>query len=425
MKDSLSTILQNYSSANAIRFHMPGHSGVDIGINTNIDITELSFSDNLISATGAILDTEKLIADAYNMPYALMLTCGATSAVAIALYVASLHGDSIGIVGDAHKSVYNYADIFKLKIHKINDENMLDNLPKLAAIIITSPDYFGNTKCIEKYKGNHLIIVDQSHGAHFAFSSQLPDNQNSADILITSWHKTLPVLTGGAVISCNNNDIYSQLLIGRNILHSSSPNYMIMSSIDNCVRSMSACGNKIYNEVITKISLLTKSLPDRYTHIASDDVTRLVIATKYANGAVLSSILQTFCVYIEMSYEDKIVCIITPYNYHHLQRFFDILSQINLDKSIINCKDFLPSFDIKSTTDYNEKNAKLIDISESKNRVCMTTIGLYPPCVPIITKGEIITKEIIDFLIEKQTNIFGLITGKILAAKHIKGETNE
>ena len=64
----------NYAKSEPIRFHMPAHNGEDIQITTAMDITELSFSDNLIESNGVIKNCEQNIAKAYGTKYALMLT---------------------------------------------------------------------------------------------------------------------------------------------------------------------------------------------------------------------------------------------------------------------------------------------------------------------------------------------------------------
>lgn len=414
MQESLAEVLSKYTDSNAIRFHMPGHNGTRLDIDTSMDITELSFSDNLLSAHSIISDTERLIASAYDMSYALMLTSGATSGVAISLRVASLHGDSIAVVGNAHKSVYNYANIFSLKVIRIESEKDIVNIPNLSAVIITSPDYFGEVIDHSKYIGNHLLIIDQSHGAHFAFSSELPAPSTDADILITSWHKTLPVLTGGAVITCNDDNIYSELLSSREMLHTSSPSYITMSSIDSCVRLMARDGEKLYHEVIIAIDEFRRNLSNKYDFIANSDPTRLVISLKGMSASALASALENYGIYVEMSYEDKLVSIITPYNYQHLVRFNQVLSQLTLHNTL----DLTPAFELSHSDSYKESNSRLINISDSEGMVCMTSVGMYPPGVPIIIKGQILTDQIITYLNQNINNTFGLISGKILVTEN-------
>ena len=145
------------------------------------------------------------------------------------------------------------------------------------AIIFTSPNYFGKVQDIQKLKNTTaLVIADSSHGAHFAFCSKLPDLQTDiADITVLSFHKTLPVLTGGAGILTNDEKLYQMLVYSRSILHTSSPSYLIMASIDNAICEMALNGETLYNQVLSEIDNFKKQLCDRYFVVDNDDKTRL------------------------------------------------------------------------------------------------------------------------------------------------------
>lgn len=83
------------------------------------------------------------------------------------------------------------------------------------------------------------MIMDEAHGAHFGFHPYFPKNSNTlgADIVIHSLHKTLPSLTQTALLHmngelANRTDIREYV----HMLQSSSPSYILMAGIDECVR---------------------------------------------------------------------------------------------------------------------------------------------------------------------------------------------
>ena len=81
--------------------------------------------------------------------------------------------------------------------------------------------------------------MDEAHGAHFGFHEYFPQNANvrGADIVIHSLHKTLPSLTQTALLHMNGNLVDRDSV--RRYLHmlqSSSPSYILMASIDECIR---------------------------------------------------------------------------------------------------------------------------------------------------------------------------------------------
>ena len=82
------------------------------------------------------------------------------------------------------------------------------------------------------------MIVDEAHGAHFGFHPYFPRNANEkgADIVIQSIHKTLPSLTQTALIHMNGQIVDRESVrMYLHMLQSSSPSYILMASIDECI----------------------------------------------------------------------------------------------------------------------------------------------------------------------------------------------
>lgn len=410
MEEKLYQTLKNYADSKPIRFHMPAHNGEDIGLSVDMDITELSFSDNLISSDGVIANTEANIAKAYNVPYAIMLTCGATNGVAIALHTAKQFGNELLIVGDCHKSVYNYANIFGFKISKIDKLNTNTNYNKFAAIIITTPNYFGKTFDLSPLNGTTaLVIADCSHGSHFAFSSELPNlDTKIADITILSFHKTLPVLSGGAGVLCKDKKIYDLLCYSRSLLHSSSPNYLIMASIDKAICKFDNSGEKLFEEVINSIKSFEQLLDKRYSVMQTDDISRLCICLNGISADSVQKLLEQQNIFIEMAYCDILVLIVTPFNCKHLQTLANVLN-------ILHCTDIYAPINAPKCVKIGVKSQKMAfcDIDEALDKTSASNVGIYPPGTPIIHIGDKITKEILEILQRNDLEIFGLTNGKI------------
>lgn len=409
MQNNLYNKLKEYADSNPIRFHMPSHNGESVGISTAMDITELSFSDNLMQSENIIANTEKNIAKAYGTKFSLMLTNGATAGVAIALFAAKNYGNKLLLLGDMHKSVHNYAHIFDFKV-TITDSLRDIDPNDYNVIVVTSPDYFGKVTDIEQLKNTTaLVIVDASHGAHFPFSSKLPSlNTSVADITILSFHKTLPVLTGGAGIITDDKEIYDLLCYSRNMIHSSSPSYLTMASIDNAICEFYNNGENLYSACIKEIENFKNILCSRYSVVETDDITRLCICAKNIDSTKIAKALEQKNIYIEMTYYDILVAIVTPYNYKHLSTLAKTLNEIE-------CSDKIAKFNVKkpSKIDIKDKKITFENIKDCENKICASNIGIYPPGTPILKIGDVITKDIIQFLINSDVEIFGLVSGKI------------
>ncbi len=411
MQNKLYNTIKKYVKAKPIRFHMPGHNGYNININTSYDITELSFSDNLIESKDVILNVERNIATAYHTNYSLMLTNGATSGVAIALHTAKNFGNKLLLVSAQHKSVHNYANIFSFDITYTESLQNI-NLNDFDIVVINTPNYFGEVLIdINQLKDcKPLVIWDASHCSHFAFNSKFPKLPTDiADITILSFHKTLPVLTGGAGIVCNDQNIYNHLCYSRSMLHSSSPSYLTMISIDNAICNYSQNGEKLYDKVFTELKLFKHKLnKSKYKYIVTTDFTRLCICTNGISAKKISEQLEEENIYLELAQKDILVAIITPYNYKHLIRYAKALNNITCTEKYEDFyKEKLSKIDTKC------KSIEFLDLKDCSNRISASNIGIYPPGTPIITIGDLLDESVINYLANTEYEIFGLTNGKV------------
>lgn len=382
MKTPLYDIVKKYKPE--IRLHMPGHSG-ECSISplysvSPFDITELDFSDNLLSATGVIKECEFLMADAYGSKYCLFFTNGCTNALFTAICVAKEKVKCLEILGTPHKSIINACELFGVP-YNVVDEISCD----ADGIIVTTPDYYGNVINvfeIRKAHPNAFIIVDEAHGAHFAFSKLLPNNTNEeADFVVNGLHKTLPVFTGGAILRTTKKDLYQKAEEYRAKVHSTSPSYLIMSSMDFARGYMLENGEKDYAELKKRIDNL--AFPKGFEIVKTDDFSRVVIRVpEHTTGYAVAKDAQKKGIYFELVESNLLVCIATPFNMNKLH----LLEDLNPNPQPVTTKDLF----------------KFVGTVAKKD------IGLYPPGKIYIKKGELISKEIVEILSKDAERVFGL-----------------
>lgn len=428
---TLLDVVEKYAKIDK-RFHTPGHEiggSESLYSNAIYDVTELDITDNLIKPSGVILDLEKELAKIYGAKRTLVITSGATTGNFIMLNVIKKLGKTL-VVGGAHKSIYNGLELFN--VPAVFMEERLENgivkfptkeelnkyLDDVASVVITSPNYFGkviDTDIIKwlQSKGK-VVVVDEAHGGHFVFSSLLPRSLSSvADIVVDSLHKTLPVYTGGALIHINNEALIAETEFYHSILHTSSPSYVTMCSIDFMQDKFQKEGESLYaklKDVVDSIKL------DRFKVIKTDDFSRLVIDVFPFSADSVREELERRGVYIEMSYSRYLVLILSPLNIDKLIGAIAILKDIENDgealirfeKANLDAQDF----------GYQErreckKNAYFVDVSEAVGKVARCEIGVYPPGIPFIKSGERIDEQKIDYILSNPEKIFGLTSGKI------------
>ncbi|MCL2158933.1 MAG: hypothetical protein FWH48_05955 [Oscillospiraceae bacterium] len=280
----LTDIIGEYEKKGPVRFHMPGHKGKTSELaaepSHSRDITELFFTDNLYepdSKVNLIYGLEERIAKCFfkdQKTESLISCAGATLCVQAAILalknLKKTRRDIIYVICDAasHISAINamqLLDMTPLWIYP--GENFLErikyyaNSQNISGVYVTSPDYFGQMKDIEKIskeckKHSLELVVDNSHGAHLAFHAGgcLHPIGLGASLSIDSLHKTLPVLTGAALLHSNGNfDKEIDLRPAMKMFASTSPSYLILQSIEQMVDLLEERGSKEHSRLLGEI----------------------------------------------------------------------------------------------------------------------------------------------------------------------------
>ena len=364
----------------AVRFHMPAHCGnlsSPLYASAPFDVTELSFSDNLSLPQGLILQAEKAVASAAGSPYSLFFTAGATSAMFVAVCITCERVEKYTIVGEVHKCVTNALKLFRRPYEKC------DAPEGAEAIILTTPDYFGMVKDVAELRRknpNAIIIADEAHGAHFAYSSLLPDSAiKYADIVVQSMHKTMPVYSGGALLHVKKESDYLAAIEARAELHTSSPSYLTMASMDYARWLFEENGERYYENIQEAVENL--SLPEGFIRRRTDDFSRLVINTpEETTGYAVAADAEKQGIFFETSTSDSLVAIVTPFNFEKLA----LLKNLRAPKT--------------------EKE----DLSHLLGQRARNDLILYPPGSILLRRGEVIDEKTLEIIIKEKGRILGL-----------------
>ena len=382
-----------------------------------MDITEIVGMDNLLAASGVIKEAEDLIAKAYNFKHSLMLTQGSTTSMQMCVYLAKQRGLQIVSFNKMHSSFYNATRLFECGYIEVSDiEKLKDVLQKSAkqvAIFTTSPDYFGNIGSINELnelKGDNLLIVDAAHGAHFPFSSLLPKYPDG-DIVFSSMHKTMPAKTSSAIINVNDDALYEELVFIRTLIHSTSPSYLTMASIDLARADFEEHGEGYYSIIKNAIDSLNGEISG-FTIEHSDDFSRLVISKENMDGYDLLLQLHDMGIEAEMAYENKVVFILTPFNISDLHRLKSVLLVVKPKTVDGYIKD-----EEHAHSEGVEGIATFVEINEAEGMYANGDISIYPPSQRIIKRGDKITKEDINILNKHKGHILGLVNNKVPVLK--------
>ena len=448
--------LKEYGNGDCYPFHMPGHkrnlqSGPLSGL-YQIDITEIDGFDDLHHPESVILKAQKRAAAFYHSEETYFLINGSTSGILSAVSAITNGGDTLLIARNCHKAVYHAAFLNHMKVRyvypeiysgydiageitvekvkrKINAICGEDNKEgKLAGVIITSPTYDGISSDIKGiadvvHRYGVPLIVDQAHGAHFGIHQDFPDSAicQGADLVIHSVHKTLAAPTQTALLHKNGSLVDRERLKRYlRIYQSSSPSYPLMAGIDEAIGIAQQEGEERLSLLLEYRKKFLRAVGScKYIRICPyTEPGKLVISVKGSSmtGRQLYDILrERYHLQMEMASGTYVLAILSMMDRAEgMERLSDALCEIDRELCFSSEKDlplpYLESAPPKSMElwesfagAYEEE-----DICKSQGRIAAEFVSLYPPGIPLLTPGEIITEQIVDIIEKYQRNGYAI-----------------
>lgn len=472
MEKYLDQALAAYSKTDYYPFHMPGHKRQKMSdrIPEEIDITEIEGFDNLHHAEGIIEEAQKRLAETFGAEHSFLLVNGSTSGLLSAICGSVKKGSRVLIGRNSHKAVYHAAYLMELKVEYLYPERTkfgiqgsvmpdqvkrkLQEFPDTAAVIITSPTYDGVVSDIESiadivHTYKIPLIVDEAHGAHFGFSAEFPQKALTlgADLCIESLHKTLPSYTQTAVLHVGDTGLVDLERIKRylGIYQSSSPSYILMAGMDRCTRMLQQHGKELFHNFEDRLKAFYQSCGDfkkvqvfpyksEDAGIWEKDISKILISAENAglNGQQLYDLLlNQYHLQMEMASGHYVTALTSIMDTDEgFARLLDALREIDsrkengqgtvilpLEKTGRESKILTPEeiyqpgekrMEIFEAVDAEKQTAELC---RSAGRISGEFIYLYPPGIPLVAPGEMITSEIlrvIDICQRRHMQVQGL-----------------
>lgn len=434
MKTPVIDMLDAFAEKGAVRMCMPGHKGKGEGFFREImkrDITELFFSDNLMEPEGVIAESEKLFAELFGAAQAYFSVNGSTAGI-WAMVSAS---ERILVERGSHRAVFKAAEYLGKECYVINgrfsegryqppdEDEIIRGASAVGAdtVLLTSPDYYGflhfGETLYQKLKDKGIrLFADSAHGAHFGLSPRLPENCiKYCDACVVSVHKTLSAMTQSAVLMARTEETGRELGKALSDFMTTSPSYPLMASIEYArVRAENSRGE--YERLYKDVERIKKRLAGSRIRIPdNDDFTRLVLdASDCGGGYALGAFMEARDIYPEMTDKYRAVLILTPEDGKEaLNMLADTAEEyletpVSMEKTI--AREMV--YEGKGVTEYRPdvRNKIYIPLKKACGERAAEEIGIMPPCVPLIMKGEIINEEVINLLYDeiKRGNVYGV-----------------
>ncbi|MGN0604928.1 MAG: aminotransferase class I/II-fold pyridoxal phosphate-dependent enzyme [Oscillospiraceae bacterium] len=435
-----------------VRFDVPGHKGGRgnqelsdfLGKNCmTADVNSMKPLDNLCHPVSVIKDAQALAAEAFGAENAFFMVNGATSGVQAMIMTVCKAGDKIIMPRNVHRSAINALVVngavpvyvnpgvnqrlgIPLGMSVEDVEKAIIENPDAKAVLVNNPTYYGICSDIKKiaeiaHRHNMYLLADEAHGTHLYFGENLPVSAMAAgaDMASVSIHKTGGSLTQSALLLCGksvNSDYVRQVI---NLTQTTSASYLLMVSLDITRKNLALNGRDIFRKTVQFADYARGEINKLggYYAFASElnngndiyafDSTKLSIHTRdigLAGIEVYDILRDEYGIQTEFGDIGNILAIITAGDSSlEIERLVSALYEIKRRYS----KDKAGMFDheyINPDVVMTPQNAFYSDklslpIRESRNRICAEFVMCYPPGIPILAPGEMITDEIINYIL--------------------------
>lgn len=452
--------LISYSETNAYPFHMPGHKRnmerYSFVNPFSFDITEIDGFDNLHHAEGILMEAQRRASRLYGAEETYFLVNGSTVGLLSAISACTKKEGKILVARNSHKAVYHgvflnnlecdYIYPQKEQIYGVNGGLLIDNIKemlitckKYSAILITSPSFDGIVSdvkgiCKIAHKYGIPVIVDEAHGAHFGFHSYFPESaiNSDADIVIHSVHKTLPSLTQTALLHVNGTLVdCDKLKKYLAIYQTSSPSYVLMASIDQCMDIIEKEGNILFDKYVERLSILRQKLATlEHIKLIGEEIigtcaiknfdrSKILLSVKNSNMTgkeLYQTLLHRYDLQLEMAAGDYVLAMTSIMDtMEGFERLYEALKEID-HKLLFSYEEETEHTIIKSKIECKiaeaEEEKKIrIPLIDSEGKISGEYVYLYPPGIPLLVPGERISKELLENLFSyqrKELNLEGL-----------------
>ncbi|KAK6126619.1 hypothetical protein DH2020_039629 [Rehmannia glutinosa] len=457
----LVSALKASAERNTVAFHFPGHKRGEaapssltelIGTKPFLqDVTEIPELDRFFCPKGPLLEAKKLAAELFGAKETWFLVGGTSCGVQAAVMATCSPGDTIILPRNAHISATTGV-IFSGAIpkyiipeHNADWDVALGVTPaqvksaikeskmegrKVTAVFITSPTYNGicsNVSEISKicHSQGIPLIVDEAHGAHFKFHPEMPKTalDQGADISIQSTHKVLSSFSQSSMLHISGEMIDRERL--QKCLHSlqsTSPSWLLLASLDAARHQLSTNPNTIFNEAV-KLAKEAKILISKIPGIsvldlsASPDfpgmdplritvgVWRLGLSGFQANEildnklGIIPELVGTNSVTLAFSLGTT---------REHVSRLVSGLKYLSTTFPVRKCEK--ENIFVAENAPYGNSVMSLspreaffaskmkMKFKECIGEICGEFICPYPPGIPVLVPGEMITEKALDYL---------------------------
>lgn len=434
----------HYAEKNPVRCHTPGHKGQGILGWETLDITEIHGADSLYAPDGILAKSQENAARVFGSGATFYSAGGSSQCIGAMLYLARLRAKPglrpvIAAGRNAHSSFIRAAALLDFDIVWLMPQtksfslcgcpitpaylsDSIQNIPGLAAVFVTSPDYLGAMLDISALaQASHLagvpLLVDNAHGAYLRFTEKnLHPMDCGADLCCDSAHKTLPVLTGGAYLHVGKNAppaFFTGAQKGMAMFGSTSPSYLILASLDRMNRELCKDFPPLLHWCIQEVYRLKQFLSSLGWQILPSDFLRITIHAMNSGytGETLAALLRQQGIYCEYAQGEHLVLLLgaqnTPNDFTRISRAFqDIPVKPPLPRPALSFA--LPQV-YCSLREALLAPSRQVLAAHAAGCVLAAPAVSCPPAVSVVVSGEIIAPDAVEIFRQYGTSTLAVL----------------
>ena len=443
--------LRRFRRMRVVPFDVPGHKrgrgnmelteflGEDC---MNVDVNSMKPLDNLCHPVSVIRDAEELAADAFKAANAFFMVGGTTAAVQSMIMYACKSGDKIIMPRNVHRSAINALILTGAVPVYVNPEvnsklgialgmsveqveKAIRENPQAKAVMVNNPTYYGICSDLKKivelaHEHNMLVLVDEAHGTHFYFGENFPITamEAGADIASVSMHKSGGSLTQSSflLMGKNINADYMRQVV--NLTQTTSASYLLLSSLDISRKRLALSGREIFAKTVEMAEYARSeinSIGGYYAYskelingdsVYDFDVSKLSVYTLpigLAGIEVYDLLRDEYDIQIEFGDIGNILAYLSVGDRKRdIERLISAMAEIKrrfgrTGADMLTQEYISPIVaEAPRKAFYSDKISLSLD--DAAGRVCTEFVMCYPPGIPILAPGELITDDIIKYI---------------------------
>ncbi|MBS5272654.1 MULTISPECIES: aminotransferase class V-fold PLP-dependent enzyme [unclassified Clostridium] len=409
----------------------------------SLDVNSMKPLDNLCHPVSVIREAEELAAEAFGAASAYLMVGGTTSAVQSMILSVVKAGDKIILPRNVHKSVINALVLcggipiyvnpemnqklgisLGMQVEKV--KQAIEDNPDAVAVFVNNPTYYGICSDIKTivqlaHARGMKVLADEAHGTHLYFGKNLPISAMAAgaDMAAVSMHKSGGSLTQSSLLLLNkgvNTDYVRQII---NLTQTTSASYLLLSSLDISRRNLALRGEESFAKVVEMAEYARReinSIGGYYAYgkelvngdsIFDYDVTKLSVYTRdigLAGIEVYDLLRDEYDIQIEFGDISNILAYISIGDrIQDIERLVGALDDVERlykkDSAGLLSGEYISPKVVMSPQKafYSEKVS--VPVEASSGRVCAEFVMCYPPGIPILAPGEMITDDVVQYIL--------------------------